>query len=395
VIVAVALLMAACGGTAGRSAAPAGGSEAAQADSGSHQTGTPDPAPAPLRAGERFTALTMATSYTPAAPTGGTDDYRCFLLDPELTQPTWLAGSQFLPDNSAIVHHAILFRVPPADVGTAEQADAASAGPGWTCFGDAGLPGARAGVNQLEDAPWLAAWAPGGGESISPDGTAVQLAAGSRIVLQVHYNLLAAGKGKGTVSDRSSVRLRLAPGTVRREPLNTRLLVAPVELPCAPSESGPLCDRTSAVNDVISRFGLSAGRTVAGLQLLCGGSFIRPKAGPVQSCDRRVSEPGVIRAIAGHMHLLGKAIKVELNPGTARARTLLDVTSYDFDNQGAVKLPQPAAVATNDTLRVTCTHDVTQRQKLPTLRSLPPRYVVWGEGTSDEMCLGIVMWSRK
>jgi hypothetical protein len=28
------------------------------------------------------------------------------------------------------------------------------------------------------------------------------------------------------------------------------------------------------------------------------------------------------------------------------------------------------------------------------LRYQPPRYVVWGEGTADEMCLGLVVWSR-
>ncbi len=39
--------------------------------------------PKKLRAGERRLTLTMPASYTPSAPNGvGTDDYRCFLLDP-------------------------------------------------------------------------------------------------------------------------------------------------------------------------------------------------------------------------------------------------------------------------------------------------------------------------
>ena len=49
-------------------------------------------------------------------------------------------------------------------------------------------------------------------------------------------------------------------------------------------------------------------------------------------------------------------------------------------------------VRPGDTYRVTCTHDATLRQRLPLLRHQPPRYVVWGAGTSDEMCLGIVVW---
>ena len=38
-------------------------------------------------------------------------------------------------------------------------------------------------------------------------------------------------------------------------------------------------------------------------------------------------------AVAGHMHLLGRSIKVELNPGTAKAQTLLDIPAYNFDDQ--------------------------------------------------------------
>ncbi len=43
-----------------------------------------------------------------------------------------------------------------------------------------------------------------------------------------------------------------------------------------------------------------------------------------------------------------------------------------------------------DTIGVTCTYDPTLRQELPQLRKLPPRFVTWGDGSSDEMCLGTV-----
>ncbi|MGW4947306.1 hypothetical protein ACWEOZ_37625 [Actinoplanes sp. NPDC004185] len=69
--------------------------------------------------------------------------------------------------------------------------------------------------------------------------------------------------------------------------------------------------------------------------------------------------------------------------------------SYDFDNQALVPLPEPIAVDRGDTLRVTCNHDATLRKQLPQLKSLPPRYVVWGEGTSDEMCLGVMVIAPK
>ena len=113
----------------------------------------------------------------------------------------------------------------------------------------------------------------------------------------------------------------------------------------------------------------------------------------MQRCDHVVPRAGTVYATAGHMHLLGRSIRIELNPGTKRATTLLDVPAYNFDEQAVTPLAEPVAVRAGDTLRVTCTHDVTLRQRLPQLRKLPPRYVVWGEGTSDEMCLGLVVWS--
>jgi hypothetical protein len=94
------------------------------------------------------------------------------------------------------------------------------------------------------------------------------------------------------------------------------------------------------------------------------------------------------------MHLLGRSIKVELNPGTEKAKVLLDVPVYNFDDQGARALPGAIKVNRGDTLRVTCTHDVALRKMLPALKEVAPRYVVWGEGTSDETCLGIVTWTK-
>src|SRR2546430_3022791 len=84
-----------------------GAPSAASSSSGSVHAGHGWSAPpaAPLRPGERFVNVTMPQPYTPAAPNGGTDEYRCFLVDPGLTGPAFLTGSQFLPQNADIVHH--------------------------------------------------------------------------------------------------------------------------------------------------------------------------------------------------------------------------------------------------------------------------------------------------
>jgi hypothetical protein len=39
---------------------------------------------------------------------------------------------------------------------------------------------------------------------------------------------------------------------------------------------------------------------------------------------------------------------------------------------------------------VRCTWDAGLRSLLPALSDSPPRYVTWGEGSTDEMCLAIL-----
>jgi hypothetical protein len=284
------------------------------------------------------------------------------------------------------VHHAILFRVPPADVPAAQKLDRDDDGDGWTCFGGTGIAGSDPGSALGGGSDWIAAWAPGGrGEEPTPAGTGYLLQPGAQLVMQVHYNLLNQAAGQ---SDRPGVRLRLMAGGAPLVPLRTTLLPAPVELPCPAGKTGGLCNRAAAVFDVMRRFGLDAGTTVAGLTLLCRPDG-KPAPGRTQTCDHRVSDAGHIYALAGHMHLLGTRITVQLNPGRPGARTLLDVDPWNFHDQRSVALPKPVAVAAGDILRVSCTHDASLRGDV--LPGAPPRYVLWGDGTTDEMCLGIVI----
>ena len=104
------------------------------------------------RIGERRVQVAMPAAYTPSAPTGvGTDDYRCFLLDPGVTADSFVTGFNVLPGNPDVVHHVILFRVPPDVVAEAEEKDAETDGQGWTCFGTSGLGN----DGSIDDAPRL------------------------------------------------------------------------------------------------------------------------------------------------------------------------------------------------------------------------------------------------
>ena len=62
-----------------------------------------------------------------------------------------------------------------------------------------------------------------------------------------------------------------------------------------------------------------------------------------------------IHGVAGHMHLLGRSIKIEVNPGTPQAQTVLDIPVWDFDNQGSQADQADARCEPGDTVKVTCT----------------------------------------
>ena len=388
-----ALLLAGCASTEQRGASADAGattatgastaSTTADAHADGHGTTATTRPPAPLRAGEHLVTVRMPAPYTPKAPAApGTDDYRCFLLDPGITTRSMVTGIDVLPGSPKVVHHVILFRVPPDSVARAEAVDAAQPGQGWTCFGGTGIESQGSG---LEDAPWLGAWAPGGGEQVLPPDVGLPVEPGSRIVMQVHYNLLA-----GHDPDVSAARLRLAPDDGSRKALQTVLLPGPVELPCRHGRTGPLCDRAAAVADVQRRFGADIGFAANALHLLCGPI----RASATQSCTRTVRQAETVRAVAGHMHLLGRSITVEVNHGKPGARTILDLPIWDFDNQGSRPVTPAVKLSPGDTLTVTCRHDQSLRDRLPALQGVPERYVVWGEGTTDEMCLGIVLVTR-
>ena len=90
------------------------------------------------------------------------------------------------------------------------------------------------------------------------------------------------------------------------------------------------------------------------------------------------------------MHLLGVGMKFVLNPGTPTQQTLLNVTNYDFHYQHGYVLPKPVPVTPGDTIGITCTYNPQLQEELPVLRKVPPHFVTWGDGSTDEMCLGLI-----
>jgi mono/diheme cytochrome c family protein len=334
-------------------------------------------------------SLEPAHAYRPHASGGATDDYRCFLLDPKLTQNEFVTSATIKPRNAGIVHHVILFDATGANVTDARALDAASGGNGWKCFGGPGLSETRASTDTIASdalgAPqWISAWVPGHVTNDLPQGTGVLVHAGDVVVMQVHYNLLHDQAQRAV--DRSQAVLRLTPAAgADLTPLTTYLLPAPVELPCPRGTHNALCSRAAEQSDEIKKYGADAAYLPFGLLLVCHQT-LQQAQGPASRCTRTVNRPLRVYGVAGHMHLRGIDIRIALN-----GRTLLHIPHWSFHWQDAYYLKQPVDANTGDALSVTCRFDNSPaRQPVVGGKPMTPRYVLWGEGTTDEMCLGLL-----
>ena len=153
--------------------------------------GTPEgdardlPEPAKYVEGWRIPApdLRIALPRTVKIPAEGTMPYENFLIDPKLKEDVWVRASQVRPGNPSVVHHLVVFVIPPGRKDNEAKVD------------------------------FLAAYAPGMPPRIMPDGAAKLVPAGSKLMFQVHYT------PKGTPqTDRSEIGLSFAdPKSIRKE----------------------------------------------------------------------------------------------------------------------------------------------------------------------------------
>lgn len=345
-------------------------------------------------------SLRMPRAYTPQRVNGSTDDYRCFVLDPKLDRDVFVTSAKIIPGQPALVHHVILFKQSGASAAAAAAKDKETQGKGWTCFGGPGVGAANASGSGPDDepggAPWLSAWVPGRTTDAYPEGIGVLLPKGSRIVMQVHYNLL-----NGIRPDRSAVELEVRPADSGLEPLRTLLLAAPVELPCpdgAAAAASAQCQRGTVLAETTIKYGIEQAFVPTVLLRICGKTLnaYPPRRGDASdlrtTCDQQLRTGVTVRGVAGHMHLRGRDIRLTLIRASGDEETLLHIPGWDFHWQDVYYLQKPITAAPGDSLRVSCIHDNSPAAQ-PVVGGKPqaPRYVIWGEGTNDEMCLGVVL----
>ncbi len=256
-------------------------------------------------------------------PADGKDVYQCFAIPIPLEKDQLISAVEFRPGTPQVVHHAILYL---DSSGQARSLDAD--GNGYRSFGGPGLLPSGG----------LGAWAPGSLPRHLPEGLGRYLRQGSDLVLQVHYH----PSGKAEV-DQSSVGIYFAQRPVKQ-------LV------------GGMAVRSRSLN-------IPAGE---------------PRY-HVSAASQPLPVAANVIAIAPHMHLLGREMKVVAVEPSGRETPLIWIRDWDFNWQGAYFFQQPVRLPPGSIVKLDAWYDNTENN--PQNPQHPPRPVRWGEQTTDEMCL--------
>lgn len=302
--------------------------------------------------------ITMAEAYLPAPPEGAYDDFRCFLLDWPAAETVFVNGVDVVPGNPRLLHHVVVYKVDAEAAAALAARDAEDEGPGWSCYG---------GIGESPEG-LLGGWQPGLRPDHIPRDRGRDVEPGGAVVLHMHYNTVrildegGLAPAHGTVEDhhvepdRTSLRVRLAPGGL---PL----------IGGAVADPGWLLPRGMPIE---------AGDPAATFEFQYPPSMLY------------AGLPLVLYDMSVHMHVLGKAARVELRRADGSSECLLDIPDWDFAWGGLYAFAKPVRIEQDDELFIRCVFDNSAtNQPVIDGRRLPPRDLVWGGEFPNEMCAGI------
>lgn len=287
--------------------------------------------------------LTMKKPYIPKK---SPDDHRCFVLDWPETETKYITGFQIKAGKLAMVHHVIAYLAYPEKAASYTRKD--PEGNGYYCPGTAGGSASFT---------WIGVWAPGVPGEGYPAGTGIKIPPGSKIIVQVHYNTTTT-KAEG---DQSAVQFRLA------DSVDKEAIMIPFTN--------------------YSWFGGSKK-----MKIPAGDADVKHDFKVSLSLVQAVF-PGIktieVYSAMMHMHQLGAKATLFAEKD-AEYQCFVDIPKWDFNWQLLYNLKKPISLGPGDKLGIQCHFDNSAaNQPIIDGKKQTPKDVYWGDGTLDEMCLGV------
>ncbi|MBZ5715310.1 hypothetical protein [Nannocystis pusilla] len=297
---------------------------------------------------------------TPVSVDGDKDQFLCFSIDPGFEDDTWIDAVQITAGNPQIVHHVLAY----VDESGA-SAEKVNEDGYYPCFGGPGINSANL----------IAAWAPGMTPFESPPNVASRIAAGSRIVLNVHYH----PTGKPELDSTTSLDLRIR-DTIP-EYVGMLALIG--------NSEGPQLLPSEHDDNGYPEFRIPAGVEDHVEQML----FKLDDVPPLR-----------VFAVGTHMHYVGTDMLIGLqrpspDDGEPANECLLQTPGWDFNWQRTYSYDAPLddvpRVSAGDELYLRCNYNNSMSNPhvvaaLAEQGLAAPKDVVLGEETLDEMCLAVV-----
>jgi len=268
--------------------------------------------------------LLLAEPYTPqyADLDNPGNEYRCFVLDPEFEQTTYITAMAPIVDNPNMVHHEVLFT---RERSTMTEEELSS--DGYDCISS--VVGAN--VNGI-----VAAWAPGMLPIQFPEGAGMAVSADDVLILQIHYY---ADAGSVGASDQSGYAFDLA------DEVDTLIYMAPLG---------------------IYDFSIPAGEE----SHTEGGSFENTYF------DLKAY------AVFPHMHQLGSYFDATVTHVDGSTTCLVE-GEYDFNNQMTYQFNEPISFEVGARIDFNCTWNNSADNPHT---GGDPQTTTFGERTDEEMC---------
>jgi mono/diheme cytochrome c family protein len=261
-------------------------------------------------------------------PAGGYDIYQCFVIRTDFPEDTAIASVEVRPGNRRVLHHTVIY-TDPTHAGRERAGDAGS----YTCYGG---PGIRSINTDL-----MAGWAPGMATKRMPDGVAFVAPKGSDLIVQNHYH--PSGKPE---SDKTTIGIYFQKGPVVKRIFGVPLLQPNLRIPAGEAH------------------------------FHVAGSFVTP-------VDLELS------AIAPHMHLLGREMKVTATLPSGEVRPLIWIKDWDFNWQLGYEFKESLQLPAKTRLDMEAYFDNSAGN--PRNPNSPPKTVSWGEATTEEMCVAMLV----
>ena len=263
-------------------------------------------------------------------PAGGEDIFQHFIIPLDLPENKTIVGYEFRPGNPSVVHHAILFL---DSSGVGRRKDAETPEPGYTTFGSIGIP-----VSGI-----IGVWTPGMTPRFYPQGIGLPVRKGTDLVLQLHMH----PNGKEEV-DQSSLALYFA-------------------------------DKDKPVTRNMARGPLVVGSLLIDIPADAQGHQVTSS----------VTLPTDVTLISllPHMHLVGKEMKLTATLPDGVVKPLMWIKDWNFYWQDNYVYHEPVRLPRGTRLDVMSRYDNSAEN--PLNPSKPPKRVLFGNGSTDEMCFGV------